>query len=70
MSIKYNPEIADKALAIIAERNKRNKYVELCIEARVCPICGGDLYQTHNKIQCGEPENHFWQYHMSTENDG
>jgi len=48
--MEINKEIEEKAKDIIIQKHKEleqgrevKDYIQLCIEARICPICGGDI---------------------------
>jgi tRNA(Ile2) C34 agmatinyltransferase TiaS len=41
--MRVNDEIYAKAKRIIEERNKSRAYIQTCLEAGICPICGDAL---------------------------
>jgi len=43
--ITINPHIWAKAINILEEKNRQRRYINTCINAGICPICGSDLVE-------------------------
>lgn len=60
MEIILNAAINAKALLILKEREEREKkyralveYIERCVDANICPVCGEPLRKYTKKKHCG-----------------
>lgn len=56
MEIKINEEILTKAEDILAEQEKQDRYIRICVRAGLCPQCGGPLKHVGDDAKCYQCE--------------
>jgi oligoribonuclease (3'-5' exoribonuclease) len=70
-NIEINNDILNKAENIINKKKEEEKeekakieYIEKCIEAKICPICGNELHLRPASKE--DKKKHFYDYYYDT----
>ena len=63
-TITIDPAILNKAKAKLLEDAERQTYIYTCVEANLCPVCGGRLKKGYNdkseyEVVCISDSDHY-----------
>lgn len=60
MKVEFNLDIYKKARDIIKRRKAIEDYIDVCVEANICPVCDHELEKVVNECQNFIGGKHRW----------